>query len=80
MLKIKIFLVLPTKFEDEELLSLLHEDTSKTLAEFTVSLGVDSITVSKHLKALVIIRKKCHLVPRKWKPEEVEQQKSFFTY
>jgi len=42
----------PKKFEDEELEALLHEYSYQMLAELTESLGIDYITVSKHLKVL----------------------------
>ena len=50
----------PKKFEDEELGALLHEDLWHTQAELTDSFGVDHTTVTKHLKALVIIQKLGH--------------------
>jgi len=62
------------KVEDEELETLLHEDSSQTLAELAESLGVDHTTVSKRLKVLEMIQKQGHRVPYELKPRDVERR------
>ena len=63
----------PKKFENEYLEILLHEDSCQVQAELAKSLSVDHATVSKHLKALGMIRKQGHWLPYKLKPRDVEQ-------
>jgi len=59
------------KFENEELETLLREDSCQTLAELVESLEVDHTTVSKHLKALGMINSKGIWVPYELKPRDV---------
>ncbi|GBN23286.1 hypothetical protein AVEN_257830-1 [Araneus ventricosus] len=55
-------------------LEVLHNENSyQTLAELAESLGVHHTTVSKRLKALGMIQKKCQWVPYQLKPRDVER-------
>ena len=60
------------KFQDEELVALLHKDLCQEQAELAESLGVDHITVSKCLIALWMIQKQRHWVPYELKLKDVE--------
>ena len=56
------------KSEDEELEALLHEDSSQALAEREESLEINHTTVSKRLKAFIMILKQGHWLLYKLMP------------
>ena len=58
----------PKKFEDEELETLLDEDSCQTQDELGKSLGVTQQAISKRLKATRYIQKQGKLVPYELKP------------
>lgn len=63
----------PKKFEDEELVMLLDQDSCQTQGE-QLSLGVTQAAISKRLKALGFIQKVGHWVPHELKPRDVERR------
>lgn len=62
------------KFEDEELETLLDEDSSQTQGELADSLGVTQQAISHRLKVLGFIRKLSNWVPHKLEPRQVERR------
>lgn len=64
----------PKKFEDEELETLLDEDSCQTQEELAISLGVSQPAISKRLKALGFIQKVGNWVPHELKPRDVERR------
>lgn len=64
----------PKKFEDQELETLLSEDSRQTLDEVSEQLGVNRSTVSKRLKALGFIQKQGNWLPHELKPRDVERR------
>ena len=58
---------------DEELETLLHEDSYQAQAEPVESLGVDHTTVPKRLKASGIIQKQGHWMPCESKLRDIER-------
>lgn len=53
----------PKKFQDDELLALLHENSARTLQELGNELGVTEAAVSKRLNAMGKIQKEGRWVP-----------------
>ncbi|KAL4098418.1 hypothetical protein QTP88_023037 [Uroleucon formosanum] len=53
----------PQIFEDQELATLLDEDSCQTQEELAEALGVDRTTISKRLKAMGMIQKQGNWVP-----------------
>lgn len=64
----------PKKFEDEDLKTLLSEDSCQTQEELAKSLGVDQSTISRRLKALGMIQKQGNWVPYELKQRDVERR------
>ena len=64
----------PKKFEDEELETLLSEDSCQTQEELAKSLGVTRQAISKRLNALGFIQKQGNWVPYELKPRDVERR------
>lgn len=62
------------KFEDEELETLLSEDSCQTQDELAKALGVTQATISRRLKALGFIQKVGNWVPYELKPRDVERR------
>ena len=67
----------PQIFEDQELATLLDEDSCQTQEELAEALGVDRTTISKRLKAMGMIQKQGNWVPYELKLRDVERR--FFT-
>ena len=67
----------PQIFEDQELATLLDEDSCQTQEELAEALGVDRTTISKRLKAMGMIQKQGNCVPYELKLRDVERR--FFT-
>lgn len=64
----------PKKFEDEELETLLDEDSCQTQDELANSLGVTQAAISKRLKSLGFIQKQGNWVPHELRPRDVERR------
>ena len=64
----------PKKFENEELKTLLDEDSCQTQDELAKSLGVTQQAISKRLKAAGYIQKQGNWVPYELKPRDVERR------
>lgn len=62
------------KFEDEELETLLDEDSCQTLNELATSLNVDISTISRRLKTLGFVHKVGHWVPHELRERDVERR------
>ena len=62
------------KFEDEELETLLNEDSCQTQEKLAESLGVTRQAISKRLEALGFIQKVGNWVPYELKPRDVERR------
>lgn len=62
------------KFEDEELQSLIAEDSCQTQEELAKSLGVTQQAISYRIKLLGFIQKQGHWVPYELKPRDVERR------
>lgn len=64
----------PKKFEDEELETLLDQDSCQTQEQLAESLNVTQQTISYRLKALGFIQKFGHWVPYELRPRDVERR------
>ena len=63
------------KFEDEELETLLDQDSSQTQEQLEASLGVTQQAISHRLKALAFIQKQAHWVPHELTEGNVERRR-----
>jgi len=64
----------PKKFEDEDLETLLDQDSCQTQTELAESLGVTRQAISKRLKAAGYIQKQGNYVPYELKARDVERR------
>lgn len=62
------------KFEDEELVTLLNEDSCQSQEELALSLGVTQQTISRRLKALGFIQKHGNWTPHNLEPRQIERR------
>lgn len=59
-------------FDDEELKTLLSQDSCQTQEQLSISLGVDRSTVAKRIQAMGMIQKLGRWVPYELRPRDVE--------
>lgn len=64
----------PKKFKNDDLQTLLDEDSSRTQEELAEILGVTRACISHRLKALGMVQKQGNWLPYKLKPTDVEQR------